>query len=488
MIFGIDRWPGDDPALKSDDGTQLTYGVLRREIARMGKVLRGRSLIFCLCRNVPEAVCGYLAFLEADCVSLLLGNRLDPERLEELIRLYEPEYLWADSDPGKNTAEGMIGEIFKRTPLIASGCYGLYETGFRSVKMHEDLALLLSSSGSTGSPKLIRLSRKNLESNADSIASYLELTSSEIPVTSLPMQYTFGLSVINSHLSVGAQILMTDRSFVQQDFWDLVKENRATSFSGVPYTYELLHRIHFMDRDDTDSLTSMIQAGGHLPMELQEMYGRWAAEHGVRFFVMYGQTEATARMSYLPWDKCLEKIGSIGIAIPGGRFELQDADGSVITEKDVPGELVYYGPNVSLGYATCAADFAKPDERCGVLHTGDLASQDSDGYYTIRGRLGRFVKLYGVRVGLDECENILKGLDVDAEFACIGVDDRLIIVTDCEKHADAPAYLADRLHLNIRAFESVYDRNIPMTESGKKDYKALSRIYIDSIETSDRKE
>lgn len=475
MIFGIERWPENSPALRSDDGTQLSYGVLRREIIRIGEVLCGRSLIFCMCRNTPEAVCGYLAFLEAGSVSLLLGDRLDGEQLDHLIEIYKPAYIWMD--PERTEYDAFSGS----DPIVTMGSYCLYKTGYPQADMHEDLALLLSTSGSTGSPKLIRLSRNNLESNAESIAEYLELTQKERPVTSLPMQYTFGLSVINSHLHVGAEILMTDRSFVQQDFWDLVSENKATSFSGVPYTYELLHRIHFMERDDTDSLTSMIQAGGHLPVELQEIYGCWAREHGVRFYVMYGQTEATARMSYLPWEKCLEKIGSIGIAIPGGRFEIQDEDGRVITEPDVTGELVYYGPNVSLGYASCADDLAKPDERCGVLHTGDLAAFDDDGYYMIRGRLGRFVKIYGVRVGLDECENLLKSLDVDAEFACIGVDDRLIIITDSEKSADAPAYLADRLHLNIRAFEAVYDSQIPLTESGKKDYKAMKQMYLGTL-------
>lgn len=478
MIFGIDRWPADRPALRSDDGRLLTYGDIRNEMERIGKMLCGRSLIFCLCNNMPEAVVGYLTFMGSGCVSLLLGSHIDPLQLKGLYDIYRPEYFWAEQE---KICEDPLAEIITEEAVITYGRYGLYRTGCSSPELNEDLALLLSTSGSTGSPKLIRLSRRNVESNAESIAQYLELTSSELPVTTLPMQYTFGLSVINSHLHVGAQILLTDRSIVQQGFWDLVSEYGATSISGVPYTYELLHRIHFFDRTDTGSITSMIQAGGHLPVELQEMYGRWAAEHGVRFYVMYGQTEATARMSYLPWRECLDRIGSIGIAIPGGRFEIQDEDGQVITETNVPGELVYYGPNVALGYATCAEDLANPDEWHGVLHTRDMASVDKDGYYMIRGRLGRFVKLYGVRVGLDECENILKGLDVDGEFACTGSDERLIIFTDSPRWEEAAQYLSDRLRLNIRAFDAVYMESLPKTESEKKDYTAMKNWYAANI-------
>ena len=342
--------------------------------------------------------------------------------------------------------------------------------------MDAELSLLLSSSGTTGSPKLIKLSKKNLESNAASIAEYLELDENERPLTVLPMQYTFGLSVINSHLYAGAAILMTRSGIVSQDFWNFLSDNSGTSISGVPYTYEILRRIRFMERDDTGSLRSMIQAGGHLPAELQEIYGRWCSDRGIKFFIMYGQTEATARMSYLPPEDLLRKTGSIGIAIPGGRFEIIDENGNIITRPGETGELVYYGPNVSLGYASCGADLRIPDERKGRLVTGDLASFDSEGYYYIRGRLSRFIKLYGVRVSLDECENILKGLDVDAEFACTGDDRQLVVFTDSKRCEEIPGYLSGRLKLNIRSFRSVFLERIPTKESGKPDYSALKKL------------
>ena len=465
MIFGIEKWQDSSPAFISEDGSITDYGTVRELCAGIGQALTGRSLIFCLCRNCIASVAGYLGIIEAGSCVLLLGEKIDRQQLEKLTELYRPSYFW------RPVSDEMTG-----TPVHTVEGYGLYPTGFESPGLDPDLALLLSTSGSTGSPKLIRLSRKNLESNAEQIAEYLELDQNERPITMLPMQYTFGLSVINSHLHAGACTLLTDKSIVQQEFWDFRSKHGGTSLSGVPYTYEILHRIHFMNRSDIDGITSMIQAGGHLPVELQESFGKWAQEHGVRFYVMYGQTEATARMSYLPWQKCLEKIGTIGVAVPGGRFELRDADDNVIEEPGVTGELIFYGPNVSLGYATCPEDLSRPDDNKGMLRTGDMAMRDTDGYYIIKGRKNRFVKLYGVRVGLDECENILKGLDEDALFVCEGTDDRLVIFTDSPRYKEADTYLAERIGINARAFESRYIEKIPVKDTGKTDHSKLREM------------
>ena len=465
MIFGIDKIPSERPALAGSAGERFSYGQLRQIVCRFANALPQRSLVFCLCRNVPEAVFGYLGVLDHGSVALLLGDNIDPVQLKGLEETYRPAYYWAPS------------EHFPEKAALLTECgYGLFSTDHSPYDLDPELALLLSTSGSTGSPKLIRLSRKNLESNAASIAEYLELNENERPVTVLPMQYTFGLSVINSHLLSGACILMTTESIVRQDFWDFLSREKGTSLSGVPYTYELLRRIHFPERDDTGSITSMIQAGGHLPTELQQFYGTWALENSVRFYVMYGQTEATARMSYLPWQDTLNKIGSIGIAIPGGRFEIQEEDGTVVTEPDVTGELVYYGDNVSLGYAFCTDDLSKPDENRGVLHTGDMAAVDCDGYYYIKGRLNRFVKLYGIRIGLDECEELLKRLDEDAIFACTGSDERMVIFTDSASYEKIPAFLSDVTGVNVRAFESRYLTQIPVKDTGKIDHSALKAL------------
>jgi len=340
--------------------------------------------------------------------------------------------------------------------------------------MHEELALLLTTSGSTGSPKLVRQSYKNIKSNAESIVKYLEISELERPITTLPMNYTYGLSIINSHLLKGATILLTNKSFMEKEFWEFFKEYRATSFGGVPYTYEMLHRLRFT-RMNLPSLTNFTQAGGKLIPELHKEFAEFAEKKGLRFYVMYGQTEATARMSYLPYQKAVEKCGSMGIAIPGGDFLLIDANGHIIDTSNVVGEIIYHGPNVTLGYAECGEDLNKGDERHGILETGDMAIRDNDGYYYIVGRKKRFLKIFGNRVNLDECERMVKS-EFDIPCACIGHDDSMqIYLTNSVLVDTVRKFLSEKTGLNHIAFNVRCIAEIPTNDSGKTLYEALPK-------------
>ena len=467
MIFSIEKRKRDAKAICTADSAAITYGELRAFMGQMGQVFHGRCLVFCMCENVPGAVAGYLGMLESGVVPLLLGTDLDMEQYAAFYHTYEPSYVWAPSDWADKMQEHIYGKVYE-----AYG-YCLWQTGFQPCPMHDSLALLLATSGSTGSPKLVRLSRKNIESNAESIREYLNLDENERPVTTLPMQYTYGLSVINSHLLAGACILMTRESYVQSGFWKFLEEKRATSFGGVPYTYEILERMRIFTRP-LPSLRSITQAGGKLPVALQKKVAAWAEAQDIRFFVMYGQTEATARMSYLPPENCLEKPGSIGIPIPGGKFSLMEENGEMICCPDVPGELVYAGENVSLGYAENKNDLRLGDENGGVLYTGDIAKRDADGYYYIVGRKKRFIKIFGVRVGLDACEEILRGHYEGVEFACSGSDNHLEIYgTDRQAVDQAAGYLAKYLKLNKKSFSAFYLPEIPKNDSGKIQYDRL---------------
>ena len=288
------------------------------------------------------------------------------------------------------------------------------------------------------------------------------------------MYYSYGLSIINSHLLKGATILLTDKTYAQREFWNFLKENEATSMSGVPYTWELLRRLRFM-RMDLPSVKTMTQAGGKLNAEIAKEHIQWAKSQGKRFIVMYGQTEATARMSYMPWDKALNKCGSVGIAVPGGKFELIDNQGNIIQEPNVDGELIYYGDNVSLGYAECAADLLKGDENHGRLATGDVAHRDQDGFYYITGRLKRFVKIWGNRCNLDQLEQIVK--TVTTSCACVGVDDCVTVFTTQDGvEQEIKSLLTVKTGLNIRAFQVKKIDKIPTTLSGKLDYSAMQKM------------
>jgi acyl-coenzyme A synthetase/AMP-(fatty) acid ligase len=405
-----------------------------------------------------------VAFIESKNVPLLLSDKLDEELLQYLLQTYKPDYIWMPETEIEN---------FGKKPILKKYGYVLISYEAEKKNLHPELALLLTTSGSTGSPKLVRQTYKNIRANADSIAEYLELTEEERPITMLPMNYTYGLSVIHSHLLVGATILMTEVSYAQRGFWDFFKKENATSLVGVPYTYELLKRLHFF-RMELPSLRYMTQAGGKLLPELHKEFAEYAEKTGRRFYVMYGQTEATARMSYLPYEKSLSKYGSMGIAIPGGKFSLIDVDGAEITEAYVTGELVYEGPNVTPGYAECMEDLAKGDERMGRLLTGDMAQRDEEGYYYIVGRKKRFLKIYGNRVNLDECERLLESRIESVECACVGTDDHMVVyITDKTAIDRAGRILAEKTKLNGKAFEVRYIDVIPKNDSGKKQYKEL---------------
>ncbi len=288
------------------------------------------------------------------------------------------------------------------------------------------------------------------------------------------MYYSYGLSVINSHLLKGATILLTDKSVMQKEFWTFFKEQKATSIAGVPYTYEMLRRLRFFNME-LPCLKTMTQAGGKLNAKIAQEYIANAGETGRRFFVMYGQTEATARMSYLPFDHALDKYASIGIAIPGGKLSLRDANDMEITEAGVDGELVYEGPNVCMGYAECRADLAKGDENHGVLHTGDIARKDADGYFYITGRMKRFVKVWGNRCNLDATEQLVK--DIVTDCACVGVDDKItVFVTQTGVEQNVKNYLVEKMRLNVRAFDVRLIDEIPKKDSGKIDYQALQKL------------
>ena len=195
------------------------------------------------------------------------------------------------------------------------------------------------------------------------------------------------------------------------------------------------------------------------------------------FVVMYGASEATARMGYLPAERALEKRGSMGIAIPGGRFQIVDEDGQEIREANHPGELVYYGSNVTLGYALCADDLSKGDERKGRLATGDVAQRDEDGYYYIVGRLKRFVKIVGRRTNLDEMERLLVRRFSTLDIACAGHDDLLaVFVTDASLSNDIVEYIYETTEINRRMITVRVVDQIPKNTSGKTLYGKLNAL------------
>jgi acyl-coenzyme A synthetase/AMP-(fatty) acid ligase len=451
-------------AVISDTGKSYLYNDLKKYIDEISVKLCKRSIVFALCNNEIGSLCGYLSFINNGVVPLMLDSSIDKTFLEDLISIYKPEYLWI---PKRREQELNYGNIIFR---ILDYSLISVRTGEHS-SLNSDLAILLTTSGSTGSPKLVRLSYKNIVANARSIVEYLGIDGNERPITTLPMYYSFGLSIINSHLIQGSTILLTSKTLMERSFWSFMKENNATSISGVPYTYEMFSKLRFF-RMDLPSLKTMTQAGGKLNNDLNKKFAEYCVSTGRKFYVMYGQTEATARMSYLPPQYSIEKIGSMGIAIPGGEFSIIDDSGSLISNHDTVGELVYRGDNVSLGYAECLNDLGKEDENKGVLITGDMAKRDTEGFYYIVGRKKRFIKMFGNRLNLDETERLLKNIVTDC--ACTGKDDYLLIyITEDNRIQEVTKFILTKIKINPSAFSIKLISEIPKNSSGKTIYTSL---------------
>lgn len=467
-IWDLEQF-GSDTALCDESGVRLTYSVLHQEAEVLYGIIGSRCLVFSLCRNTIGSVIGYVSFVNHDVVSVQLNSNLDDAQLRYLLEAYQPAYIWLPDD--------MTERFSGMKSVYTAYSYSLLSTGYPvSYPLHEKLALLITTSGSTGSPKFVRQSYENILENAKSIAAYLKLDASERPITTLPMNYVYGLSIINSHFLVGACVLLTEKGLAQKEFWQFFREKEATSFGGVPYTYEMLDRMRFY-RMQLPSLRTMTQAGGKITPELHEKFARYAAENGKQFVVMYGAAEATARMGYLPPEMAVEKKGSMGIPIPGGQFSLADADGHEITKPFTTGELIYKGKNVTLGYAESGEDLALGDERHGVLATGDMAQFDADGYYYIVGRKKRFLKIFGNRVNLDEIDRMIKG-EFEIEAASSGKDDHLyIFLTDAAFSEPVKEFIVRKTKLHPSAFKVIVLDAIPKNDAGKTLYKELAKYY-----------
>lgn len=456
----------DNIAVITENGERLTYAQLFEETELLKNKIPYRGLICCLCTNTVGSLIGYVSGFRAHTPLILLDGERDNQYIDSYIEKYQPEYLWLPSDKHS---------VFKGAVIHESYGYSLiqmdYGDNWQPSPLNEELCLCLTTSGSTGSPKLVRLTEYNLKSNAESIAEYLKIDESERPITTLPMYYSFGMSVINSHLIKGATILLTGANVFSKVFWDFFKKTSPTSIAGVPFTYEMLEKMGLFQME-LPSLKTMLQAGGKLNPQIVERYVTFATETRKEFVVMYGQTEAGPRMSYLPFDKAHDKPSSIGIPIPGGEFNLYDANDKQIYEANVEGELVFVGPSVCMGYAEERADLAKDDENHGILKTGDVAYHDEDGYYYITGRLKRFVKIWGNRYNLDAIEQLVK--PITSNCACVGNDEAIFVYIEDSCYVDNISQVMSKtLKLNKSCYRIKVIDCIPKAPSGKIDYPAL---------------
>ena len=457
-------------ALIQGDKLVITYSNLFQQIEDFSRLFNSKHLIFIIGENDVASVIAYLSSIEFGVVPLLLGSKTNQGQIDNLINIYKPKYIFQKINLNLHS-EYYLSSKFRGYSFFTSNACD-------EIKLHPDLALLLTTSGSTGSPKLVRLTKKNLISNAKSISKYLDIKSNDRAISSLPFNYSYGLSVINTHLNSGASIVLTNSSMMERDFWHLINKHSVTSLAGVPYNYEMILRLG-IDRLKIPSIKKMTQAGGKLSFDKIDRINATLKQKNISFYTMYGQTEATARISYLAPDDIDKKPGSIGKAIPAGKMWLQGKKGKVIEETDSIGELVYSGDNVSMGYALSLSDLMLGDENKGILRTGDLARCDSDGYFFIEGSINRFIKIYGNRISLSSLEGII--FDKGFENIVIGGNNKILICVIKNKKLSVDKLISEvskEININHRSIQIKIVSYFPRLANGKIDYKVMQKKII----------
>ncbi len=417
---------------------QVTYQELIEKVNVRQRALSKNSKLLCalVAHNNLEFLVTYLSLLQANHTILLIDPKKTQAEISSVSKHFKVNYLFDGAQ---------VTELDSNKHALA-----------------DDLALLLPTSGSSGVPKLVKLTYRNLIENCEGILSVLPITKEDSIMTSLPLSYSFGLSILHTHLAVGASIIMGQESLMSKPFWQTFEAHKVTSFYGVPFSFELLHRLRF-DRLPLSNLKYMAQAGGRLSDNLWRELQKFSKNSGIPFYAMYGQTEATARIAIMmPEDFLSHSPGAIGDPLPSCQLYIDASNDE--------GELLFKGKNIFAGYASQIEDLAV----ChifDVLETGDIARKNSSGRFAIVGRSKRISKLEGRRINLDELEQVIAQQ----------LNKQVVIKSDDKSLNVYIEYLANNLEKSIAEIASCHVRqvkiihidSIPRLSNGKVDYHAL---------------
>ena len=453
------------PALCLDGHTILTYGELAELVGEFERALRhdGKALVLCAGdRDLPTLLAYIAALRLGHAVAFLPAS-------DEIIAAYQPDFVVPA--PGAKTGPDDLG--YRPAAELVAGTTIFQRKSRPAGDIYPDTALLLATSGSTGSPKTVRLSCSGLADNTAAVIRALGITAAERAPTTLPITHAYGLSVLNTHLLAGAGIVLGDRAPLSLAAWDHLLRSGATSFAAVPTTYAAFGPAHvkLLGRSE---IRTMTQSGARLGDDLTMRLVRMMDQRDGRFFVMYGQTEATSRIARLDPADLPRGLGSVGTAVPGGAITIRPAP---VHARSVPGEgaVHYRGPGVMLGYATSRADLRLGAE-VDVLDTGDLGYLH-EGFLYLTGRAKRIVKVLGVRTSLDDLEHLVERPDHPAAVIC-GTDDvvHLVGAGDAAVHEQQRRQLVESLGLPSRHVVFRPVDQLPRTPGGKVDYRALATI------------
>ncbi len=431
----------------------------------------------------------YLAAMKLGAIAAPLASSLTPEEVAGLMRFVQFKSICADGRDQRRYAGVLEGPLVSDEVLEQPGP-SVWPREDTIQSLDQDAALMFTS-GTTSSPRLVRVTHRNIQANTDSIIEYLDLTSSERVMAVLQFFYCFGTSLLHTHLRVGGSVVMANSFVFPEVVLNQMEATNCTGFAGVPSTYQTLLRNSTFPRRQFPALRKLQQAGGKLqPVLIQELVDSMPQ---AQVYVMYGQTEATARLSYLPPADLKTKLGSIGKGIPGVTLRVIGEDGCPVKTGEV-GEIYASGDNISPGY------WNNPEASAekffdGVLHTGDLATQDEDGYLFVVDRKADFIKSYGFRVSSQRVEECIVEIPEVVGAAVIGEPDAVrgeaiwaFVVRRAGAELSSEAvinYCGSHLANYMVPKEVVFLDRLPMNAHGKIVKNELRKLAAQTIEAQE---
>lgn len=458
---------------------QFSYGDLQRRVEQTARAIlagggRKGDRVVLLGENSFFWVSVYLGILRAGLICVPLPGDIAASDLQYILRNTEARIIFAEGNlAALRELEPAQARLVTESDIDSSPANWQSSCSFPAIDA-DDLAALMFTSGSTGQPRGVMVSHGNIIANTQSIIEYLRLTENDRILTVLPFYYCFGTSLLHTHIRVGGSLVIEPRFMYTEAVLNRMIDTECTGFAGVPSHFQILLHNTNLRKKSFPRLRYVQQAGGHLPSTaIRELC---AALPATQVFVMYGQTEATARLSYLPPERLPAKIGSIGCGIPGVQLRVINDAGQDVCPGEV-GEIVARGANVARGYWHASEETAATF-RGGELRTGDLATVDADGFIYVVDRSKDFLKCGGERVSCRALEDELLAFDELLEAAVIAVADDVLgeapkafIVPQFQDHDGLEkrltAFLKSRLPAHLVPRQLVVLPALPKNSAGK---------------------
>ena len=456
-------------ALIDTNKNKIKYKDIQNRAKILKNKLKKKDLILIVAENTIGSILSYIYSIINNYVVIFVDSTVHENEIKKIITKYRPNFIACESTKLVNLIKKK-----KYTRIFNTyENYYFYKTNFKTRLTSKNLQILLPTSGSMGSNKYVKISKKNIYENTISIIKYLKITKKDRAITNMPYCYSYMLSILNTHLQKGGTIVVSKKSIIQKEFWEIFNNFKLTSFNGVPYIYEIINRIG-LKRIFSKSLRYITQAGGKLDNKLSLKLAKLAIKKKIKFFSMYGQTEASPRISFLEPKFSIKKNGSIGKALLNTKIWLQNGD-EIIKKPYTKGSIYFSGKNVMMGYAKNYLDLLKNPRTQKKLNTGDIGYFDKEGFYYITSRSKRYAKIYGNRIDLDELEIKMKSKKLD--IACVGkLNNVNVFYNDKKNLKKIENGLYSILNKNLNAFNFLYIKNFPRTNNKKINYKFLSNF------------